>query len=90
MVSVPKLSGFFCGNEYAPRVPAFTLFKILRDGRAEVGGHDSRRRFHGAETEVVTRGRDGEAHQVTVLVDGGHDGGHDQREDVSVLPVTAR
>ena len=59
----------------------------LRDGRAEVRGHNSRRRFHGAETEVVARGRDGEAHQVTVLVDGGNHSGHDQREDLSVASL---
>lgn len=58
--------------------------EVVGDGRAEVGGHDSRRGFHGTEAEVVTRGRDGKAHQVTVLVNRGDDGGHDQRENFRV------
>ena len=56
----------------------------LSEGRAKVRGHDSRRRFHGTETEVVARGRDRKAHQVTVLVDGGNHGGHDERENFRV------
>ena len=40
------------------------------------------RRLHRAEAEVVAGGRDGEAHEVAVLVDAGDERGHDDGEEV--------
>ena len=49
----------------------------------KVGGHDGGG-LHGAEAEVVAGRGDGEAHEVTVLVDGGDKGGHDDGEDLGL------
>mmetsp|Transcript_42136 Transcript_42136/g.103897 ORF Transcript_42136/g.103897 Transcript_42136/m.103897 type:complete len:704 (-) Transcript_42136:81-2192(-) len=57
--------------------------KVLGEVVAEVGADDGGGGLARAETEVVARRSNGGAHQVAVLVDSRHDGGHDDGEDLS-------
>ena len=60
------------------------LFQVFRQGRAQVRGHNRRRRFHSTQSEIVTRGGNGQTHQVAVFVDGRNQSSHDDREDFRV------
>mmetsp|Transcript_51832 Transcript_51832/g.155565 ORF Transcript_51832/g.155565 Transcript_51832/m.155565 type:complete len:661 (+) Transcript_51832:433-2415(+) len=51
---------------------------------AEVHGNNGGGRLARSESEVVSGGGDGHAHEVAVLVDGSGDGGHDDGEGVVV------
>mmetsp|Transcript_6182 Transcript_6182/g.7088 ORF Transcript_6182/g.7088 Transcript_6182/m.7088 type:complete len:451 (-) Transcript_6182:350-1702(-) len=56
-------------------------FEILRHLLAQIGGDNRRRGLHGTETEVVTRGGNGHAHEVTVDIHTTDNSRHDHRED---------
>mmetsp|Transcript_92911 Transcript_92911/g.248623 ORF Transcript_92911/g.248623 Transcript_92911/m.248623 type:complete len:247 (+) Transcript_92911:452-1192(+) len=52
-------------------------FNVVRHVLSEVGGYNRWRGFAGTEPEIVTGRADAHAHQITVLVNGGNNGRHD-------------
>ena len=92
--AVAIFSGYFEGEDFVSSevqgldardvlsfaLSVFEVREVEGDIIAKVGGHDGGRGLAGAEAEVIAGTGDGHPHQVSVLVDGGDDGGHDDGE----------